>query len=1219
MKNKIISAILVMMMLVPCVNYVMASEEETVIHVAVTGNDDALGTKEKPLATLKGAKDRVKRIKIENPDASVRVIFHEGVYRFEKGVEFGAADMGTEEKPVIYQGAEGEKVDFVGSKSINIENLKPVSDKTIKDRLKSEVADFVGEINLREFGITNIEEFSSNDFNEPTYEIPGLFLDGVEQPIAQYPNGFGQYSYWDSIVSPGGNTQGKEGGTIAVTDENVRNWKNIDDAYVGIYASNDYRYVRINVASVDTQKKTITLKKGTEGTIKNPESKRWKIFNLLEELDSPGEWFADRNTLMLYYYAPYNVRGKSLEFATLTDPFITFKNSGNLIFSNINFSKSKGYGITFQAKNENITITNCSFENIEKAALKLRGSNSGSFEAARNYLVGSSRIKITNNSFYNLGGAAMYTNGGGNRETLTSCENVFSNNYVEKVTQRTLCHAAVFIEGGIGWTIEHNVIHNIPFHAINFFGNDHVIRYNDISNACMESTDAAVIYNGRSFVSRGSDVSYNYIHNYRIKGEGLHLDQVPGIYLDDNQCEVYMHNNIFKTGGIGIYINKGKDNEIKDNIMTDVDRPFKNTSGGQPGDAVVNAAKIAAALPGWTEKYPNLQACIDEPSPSIRNTITGNVASGEIKFEKNVADRNIVENNMIYTDTDAFVNPENGDYRLKSDSEIAKKFPNALNDKNFDISDFGLIKSEGIEYPRGDFKKLYPKNGDCGIDSSNIKFLWEGAKGATEYRLVIAKDPYMKDVVFDEISYYQAMDVNSLQSNATPYYYTVYARDIYGDEWQALGVPYRFTTSQYSLVKNGELDEVIRYVSGVVDAAKEGEDVGYFKPGTVSAMKEILEKAKGMLTWRDERDGEQSEIDNTVEILKNITGEENINSGYYGIEDMVQNENEWVTDRFEAENALVVQDNTVTLFAEDGSLNAQYHEMQSIMASRNTVRKFKAKFDFLNNGWFGLGLRCPTNLTPPAIWLGTNSNYFIAVKQDIIELQRAPGGIIKEIPNTFIKNGEWHEIEFGVLNSTPYPVVIVNVDGKNVVTYEDTLSSPKFEEGGFCVYVSNKNKLTLMPSDEKDKEFPYNNLLVKKLGDNNYIAYKNDCTTAYGDKSEITLDKDKAIMVSDKLYVPLRTTVENMGYSVRWKEENYAEIATGEKIIKLYPDKTIYYTNNYELTISDSIMLEGGVMRLTIEDLAQVLGVKYKKYDDGIGVIGKNLDDISEDEIKSRF
>lgn len=158
-----------------------------------------------------------------------------------------------------------------------------------------------------------------------------------------------------------------------------------------------------------------------------------------------------------------------------------------------------------------------------------------------------------------------------------------------------------------------------------------------------------------------------------------------------------------------------------------------------------------------------------------------------------------------------------------------------------------------------------------------------------------------------------------------------------------------------------------------------------------------------------------------------------------------------------------------------------------------------------------------------------------------------------------------------------------------------------------------------MPSDEKDKEFPYNDILVKKLGDNNYISYKTDCDKAYGDKSEITLDNDKAIMVSDKLYIPLRTTVENMGYSVGWKEENYAEIVTDEKLIKLYPDKTIYYTNNYELTISDSIMLEGGVMRLTIEDLAQVLGIKYKKYDNGVAVIGKNLDGISEDEIRNRF
>ena len=53
--------------------------------------------------------------------------------------------------------------------------------------------------------------------------------------------------------------------------------------------------------------------------------------------------------------------------------------------------------------------------------------------------------------------------------------------------------------------------------------------------------------------------------------------------------------------------------------------------------------------------------------------------------------------------------------------------------------------------------------------------------------------------------------------------------------------------------------------------------------------------------------------------------------------------------------------------------------------------------------------------------------------------------------------------------------------------------------------------------------------------------------------------------------------------------------------------------------ISENLVKIRKQNNLSQKDLAQILGVKYKKFTDGVGVIGKNLDNISETDIRNRF
>ena len=50
---------------------------------------------------------------------------------------------------------------------------------------------------------------------------------------------------------------------------------------------------------------------------------QYYAFNLLEEIDMPGEWYLDRSTGILYLYPPSNLRQASVEIGMLAAPMIT--------------------------------------------------------------------------------------------------------------------------------------------------------------------------------------------------------------------------------------------------------------------------------------------------------------------------------------------------------------------------------------------------------------------------------------------------------------------------------------------------------------------------------------------------------------------------------------------------------------------------------------------------------------------------------------------------------------------------------------------------------------------------------------------------------------------------------------------------------------------------------------------------------------------------------
>jgi len=74
------------------------------LYVAPGGKDTAAGTQAAPLASLAGARDRIRQLKQEGAAGKpISVVFADGTYELAEAVVFGPQDSGAEKAPFTYR------------------------------------------------------------------------------------------------------------------------------------------------------------------------------------------------------------------------------------------------------------------------------------------------------------------------------------------------------------------------------------------------------------------------------------------------------------------------------------------------------------------------------------------------------------------------------------------------------------------------------------------------------------------------------------------------------------------------------------------------------------------------------------------------------------------------------------------------------------------------------------------------------------------------------------------------------------------------------------------------------------------------------------------------------------------------------------------------------------------------------------------------------------
>lgn len=811
--SKIVSIVLCASML-PMTAF--GSEEGVVrIYVSKDGNDANVESEasEARVRTPEGAKQRFLYLKQKNPEIkNFELVFSEGEYSFSDSLVLEKTD--TEGCSVTIKAADGERVEFTGSLKIPASAFGEITDKAVRDRLSKPENVYCADLTAVGVSADMIGKIP-NDLSR--YQDNAVYVGGKRQSIAQWPNGRYSYTVFEK------NTDTSDG--FYYTEDRLSTSAAEPDAYIGGYLTYDYTYAKHKIMAVDTENKTITV----AGKVNSAQSKRFKIFNALSELDTPGEYYIDREKMLLYYYP--KEEPVDCEIAVCNKALIQLYGASGVTIEGICFERTrngaiaatheKGYGWgedNLPQGSDGLQVRGCTFDNMSGNAIKLDGNVVSDF-LERDYSTfnvnnmletetyGSDRMGggknwiIENNLFYSLDDTAVSMLSGGNPYKLEKSNNLIQNNYFTQTSMEHPSDSALTIKG-IGVKVKNNLFHNIGGQVILHNGFEHEISYNEFSNAIKEVQDAGVIYAGRTIIRRGAEISYNLIKDFLPIGQCM-KPHSRAIYYDDELCGQKAHHNMIADGDKAITYS-GSSGEIYANVSVDTINgldlePYGSTwtnpqkvkyehwVNGQENTKYNDMPEATYLL--WNKNYPAIMQEYEywKKSKETENEVVeglfvnvyDNLTVGRknkiyTKYEE-LGGR--VENNLQMTEFSDFADYKNYDLRIKSDAEILKTNQNLLTVDNFSMDSIGIqneeIKAKALS--QNSFSLTSPKNGECINCAEAVTLLWENSIGADKYKIEISKDREFKNIVDTIVTYNNSYEVRSLDRTHGEYFWRVTA------------------------------------------------------------------------------------------------------------------------------------------------------------------------------------------------------------------------------------------------------------------------------------------------------------------------------------------------------------------------------------------------------------------------------------------------------------
>ncbi len=677
----------------------MKDDTATKFYVATGGNDYNPGTLEQPFATLQRARDAIRQLKSEsggNLPAPVKVLVRGGKYFLDETLILEAGDSGTREHPVVYTTYPGEKPVISGGRRIT--GWQPYKDK--------------------------IMQCPVSEAQGGNWRFTQLFFNGKRQVRSRWPN-----DGWLTVEGP---AEPESFTSFRYKDEAFpRTWAKPTQG--DVFMKMQWGFTTITpIRKMDIQNQSITMAQGVRNFERPPwiypnkpgslyshfgfMSHYFFVENLLEELDLPGEWCLDTDEGKVYFWPPEETLLESSETVVpLLDCLISLRGASWVIISGFTLTEVANAG-----------------DNMHRFGYQGTGAmfpmEGRTYCGEAIHLAGTEYCQIVDNTFDSVGGNAIYLEGYNLKNKIkwneitnsghcgigligkVEYEGKVQHPLCNEITDNYIHHCGIFnkVATGIfcgvsdGNVIGHNLIEQVPHHAINLGNHGYgrnIVEFNDIRDTCQETYDNGAINcwmeneNETGQMHQDGERAGHIIRYNRVSGH-------PGlgfcIYIDNfsSNCLIYGNILLLKEHK-GIRINGGKNNFIENNIFIGVGEAmsfmdlgaqrWKRRYPEMKGFMTANRFCRNIVCGEYNTKEPlifNIMTDVEDADRVLGdsdNNIFFDIAeggrkivscpSGKLSFEqwKSVG----YDQNSLVADP-LFLAPELGDYRLKPGSPALK-------------------------------------------------------------------------------------------------------------------------------------------------------------------------------------------------------------------------------------------------------------------------------------------------------------------------------------------------------------------------------------------------------------------------------------------------------------------------------------------------------------------------------------------------------------------
>ena len=656
------------------------------------GSDENDGSYNSPFKTFQKAQETLRGV-IENemlPKGGVTVYFREGNYEFPTaGIKMNESDSGTKNSPITYSAYNGEKVQFVGGIEVKQEDFRKTTDEKVLNRIYDENArPYIYECDLSYFPDNTLTHVKmAGVYGNPSNKVNFLIRDDKIETPACWPHEGEYFDYnfakLEEVVRV---DTAKNRTSLRLNDiylDRINYWKKKDwtDMWIYNFFEADWRDGVIPVESI--RNGVITVTTGVYQFGDGTKGRELIVYNLLPELDRPGEYYIDIDNKKLYYYPPLDT-DKNTQFfiTTLNDTFLEIKNAKNIMFKNILFNGCRKTGFSMTGKSENVVLDSCTMHNI--------GGGFG--------VIGDNRFEDTvkncgiRNSTLKYGGGGVLIDAG-DEKNLRRANCFVENCEFTKWDLWVKCYTTAIDIRGVGNKVSNNEMHNGAHMAASIGGKFNEFSYNNIYDVLKYTADSGAIYMGFKFTELGNVMKNNYIHDCSLSE--LRKNSAFGIrafYYDDYTWGQNTFNNLVANfQGYGVVVNGGSWCETVNNVFYNLSSENVSVADGPRGadwtltkdstDHVTSSFRKqydTYVSDVWFNYFPYMATVWGSNIGLMHGNVTKrNIAvdskKGFILNRTGNKENHDAEDNIQMTADEIFVDAENGDFTIKPDSSVFTK------------------------------------------------------------------------------------------------------------------------------------------------------------------------------------------------------------------------------------------------------------------------------------------------------------------------------------------------------------------------------------------------------------------------------------------------------------------------------------------------------------------------------------------------------------------